>query len=399
MPEPAPSSLPPAPSTTASADNPGLAVLCLSGSLGGLELNSLKFTAWMQARGWNATFFAPPATPLAELTGQWAVPFVPTRPARGLGLLAAAQALQQHLHERQVAVLVVTQNKDLNLASLVKLLMRGQLRLVYQQHMQLGQAKRDWFHTWRFGLLDAWLSPLPGLARQVAEKTRYAPERVHVVPLGLPVEQFAGAALTPAEARRALSLPPTGPLLGILGRLDPGKGQDFVVRVLHELRTAAALPVQLVIMGELTRNEGDAYLRHLRELIGQLGLESHVFFREFQPDPVVFYRAIDVFVLASPNETYGMVTLEAMAAGVPVVALAAGGTLELVQEGETGLLYPAGDVPACARQIGHCLAQPALTRQRVARARAYVQGFSQQQQCLLTEEVFRSIGVRGPAPE
>jgi D-inositol-3-phosphate glycosyltransferase len=374
-----------------------LGVLCLSGSLGGLELNSLKFAAWMQQRGWDATLFAPPATPLAQLAEQWFVPLEPIVPGRGLRLPAAARALQHQLDLHQVDVLIVTQNKDLGLACLVKVLLRGRLRLIYQQHMQLGRPKRDWFHTLRFRLLDAWLSPLPGLARQVTQKTRLAPSRVHVVPLGLPLAQFAPRPAQKAAARQALELPPEGPLLGILGRLDDGKGQDFVLEVLHRLRTTTPHPVQLVIMGELTRNEGDTYLHRLRELVATLGLAEHVFFRGFQPDPAGFYQAIDIFVLASTNETYGMVTLEAMAAEVPIVASATGGTVELVQDGLTGLLYPLGDVAACARHIGHCLEKPGATQQRVRRARQAVEQYSHRRQCELTESIIHSIQP-GPPP-
>ncbi|TGE15806.1 glycosyltransferase family 4 protein [Hymenobacter elongatus] len=373
------------------AGRPRLGVLCLSASLGGLELNSLKFAAWMQARGWDVTLFAPPATPLANLAEQWAVPLAPVVPRRGLQLPPAARALQKQVAQRRITVLIVTQNKDLGLATLVKLLLKGDLYLLYQQHMQLGRAKRDWFHTLRFRLLDAWLSPLPGLARQVLEKTRIAASRVHVVPLGLPIEQFSEAALPQHQARQALNLPAQGPLLGLLGRLDYGKGQDFVLEVLHQLRTTTAHPARLLLMGEPTRNEGDAYFRRLQELVAQWGLQDHVFFRDFEPDPATFYNAIDVFVLASTNETYGMVTLEAMAAGVPIVASAAGGTLELVQDGHTGLLYPLGDVATCVRQIRQCLEQPGLAQQRVQQAQQQVQQYSHQRQCALTEAIIGSL--------
>ncbi|GAA3923180.1 glycosyltransferase [Hymenobacter algoricola] len=385
------------PATTAPAENrnrPRLGVLCLSGSLGGLELNSLKFAAWMQLRGWDVTMLVPPATPLAELARQWVVPLELVVPRRGFRLPAAARTLLQQLEQRQIDVLIVTQNKDLGLATLVKLLRRGHLHLIYQQHMQLGLAKRDLFHTLRFRLLDAWLSPLPGLARQVLEKTRMAPGRVHVVPLGLPIEQFAPGAGSKAAARQALELPAQGPLLGILGRLDDGKGQDFVIEALHQLRTTSPHQARLVIMGEPTRNEGDTYLHRLRQLVATRGLEQHVFFRGFEPDPAVFYHAIDIFVLASTSETYGMVTLEAMAAGVPIVGSATGGTVELVQDGETGLLYPLGDVAACARHIGWCLENPVATRQRVIRAQQQVQLYSSQVQCAQTEAIIYSFPTK-----
>lgn len=273
----------------AAGPKPQLGVLCLSGSLGGLELNSLKFAGWMQERGWRVTFFATPATPLATWVNDWFVPLETLVVRRGAAMPLLAWALKKQLERLQITVLVVTQNKDLAAATLAKTLMGGRLRILYQQHMQLGRPKRSLVHTLRFGLLDAWLTPLPGLAAEVGRLTRLDMRKVHVVPLGLPLEQFASATHPPAAARHELGLPPTGPLLGILGRLDAAKGQDFVIDVLHHLRHEYGLEVQLVIMGELTRNEGDTYQRQLREQVARLGLQSQVHFRGFQANPTVFF--------------------------------------------------------------------------------------------------------------
>ncbi|MBF9223076.1 glycosyltransferase family 4 protein [Hymenobacter ruricola] len=373
-------------------------MLCLSGSLGGLELNSLKFAGWMQERGWRVTFLAPPATPLAHWAEEWFVPLETLRVGRGLAMPRAAWELKIQLERLRVEILIVTQNKDLALATLVKTLMGGRLRVIYQQHMQLGRPKRSLVHTLRFGQLDAWLTPLPGLAREVARHTRFEARKLHVVPLGLPLEQFAPHTRTAAEARHELGLPLEGPLLGILGRLDAGKGQDFVIEALHHLRTQFGRAASLVIMGEPTRNEGDAYLRQLRAQVKQLGLENQVHFRGFRANPAVFYQAIDVFVLASENETYGMVTLEAMAAGVPVVVAATGGTVELVQHGHTGLLYLHRDVAACARSIRRCFDDPAATRQRVARAQMDRWRYSHHRQCALTEDVIQAVSAVAETP-
>lgn len=372
---------------------PQLAVLCLSSSLGGLELNSLKFAGWMQERGWRVTFIAPPATPLAKWAEEWFVPLETLAVRRGVAMPLAAWALKQQLQRLNVQVMVVTQNKDLALATFVKSLMGGRLRIIYQQHMQLGRPKRSIVHTLRFKMVDAWLTPLPGLAREVARQTHFDTRRLHVVPLGLPLEQFAPPGRTRAQARQELDLPREGRLLGVLGRFDDGKGQHLVIEALHHLRAQLGHEVHLLLMGEPTLNEGDKYLRHLHQLAVQLGVSKHVHFRSFRANPDVFYQAIDVFVMASQSETYGMVTLEAMAAGVPLVASAAGGTLELVRDGQTGLLYPVHDAAACARAVGACFDDPVATALRMERAKLERWRYSHQRQCALTEDIIRSLGA------
>jgi D-inositol-3-phosphate glycosyltransferase len=370
-----------------------LAILCLSNSLGGLEINTIKFSGWMQERGWSVTLLIPPASPLAEWASREQLAYEPIQARRKSVALAAARRVAQYLRKHRIHRLLVTQNKDLGFVVLLKLLMDTELHVVYQQHMQIGIPKRDWFHTWRFSLIEAWLSPLPGLARQVTEMTRFDPTRVHVVPLGIDLARFLEPGLSQAEAREQLQLPPGTLLLGVLGRFDDGKGQDFVVDVLHRLRTQHQQPVELVLMGELTRNEGDEYWQQLQAQIGRLGLHEQVHIRPFSPKTEVFYRAIDVFVLASVSETYGMVTIEAMAAGLPVVASATGGTLEIVQDGQTGLLYPLRDGEACVHQVLRCLTQPALRQAlgQLASRRAQAE-YSHVRQCELTEQILLKLG-------
>ncbi|QJX48316.1 glycosyltransferase family 4 protein [Hymenobacter taeanensis] len=369
-----------------------MAVLCLSESLGGLEINTIKFSGWMRERGWPITLLVPPESPLAEWAAREHLAYITVAARRKSLAFTTAWRLAQYLRAHSIRLLLVTQNKDLGFVMLLKLLMGNELRIVYQQHMQIGIPKRDWFHTKRFALLDAWLSPLPGLARQVAEMTRFEPGRVHVVPLGIDLHRFVTPGVTQAQAREQLQLPAETALLGVLGRFDDGKGQDFVLEVLHQLRTQHQQAVELVLMGELTRNEGDAYWQQLQAQITRLGLEQQVHIRPFSSQTEVFYRAIDVFVLASVSETYGMVTIEAMASGLPVVASATGGTLEIVQDGQTGLLYPLRDVQACVQQVLKCLQQPALRQElgQSASRRAQAE-YSHVRQCELTEQVLLAL--------
>ncbi|GGF10659.1 hypothetical protein GCM10011383_22290 [Hymenobacter cavernae] len=346
----------------------------------------------MQARGWQITLFAPPDSPALKQAQQENLLVQQLSSRSKTFSLGAARQMSTYLRQQQIRVLIVTQNRDLGLVSLVKLLMGKQIHLVYQQHMQLGPPKRDWFHTLRFRVLDAWLSPLPWLAKQVTEKTRFDPAKVHVVPLGIELASFIDPGLTKAAAREQLGLPATSTLLGLLGRLDDGKGQDFVIEVIQQLRTQHQRAVELVLMGELTKNEGDEYLAKLHQLVRDYNLEQVVHFRPFSAQTEVFYRAIDVFVMASTNETYGMVTIEAMAAGLPVLGTRIGGTAEIIKDGQTGLLYPVGDTEACTQAVLRCLNNPAWAQHlgQAAQQEA-IREYAHERQCALTEQIIRRV--------
>ncbi len=373
-----------------------ISLLCLSGSWGGLELNTVRFAGWMRQRGWPVQLITLPASPIAARAAEQGLPVAGLRnPWKAVDVPAAGR-LQDLLTEFRTQVLICTRNGDLGLAVLCKTLRQPGLKLVYQQHMQLGLAKRGLVHTLRYRALDAWLAPLPGLAREVLTRTRLPAARLHVVPLGIELEKFAYPGLTQAQARAklGLALPAGAVLLGLIGRFDEGKGQDFVLRALAGLRQRHS-QLHLLLVGEPTRDSEpsrryhEALLARIRETPDLAGA---VHLRPFTPRPEVANRALDIAVVASTNETYGMVTIEAMAAGLPVVAAATGGTLELVADGRTGLLFPLQDEKAFVAALERLLATPDLTRQLGQQAQAEALAvYSHQRQCELTEQVLRAL--------
>ncbi|MGI4739868.1 MAG: glycosyltransferase family 4 protein, partial [Janthinobacterium lividum] len=310
--------------------------------------------------------------------------------------MGAASRLAKVLRAFGTRALLVTRNGDLGVAVLCKTFHLPALCLVYQQHMQLGLAKRGLLHTLRYRALDAWLSPLPGLAQQVLAKTRLPPERLHTVPLGIDLVNYVHPGLTQAQARAqlGLALPPDAVLLGLIGRFDPGKGQLFVVKALARLRQQYP-QLHLLLVGESTRQEGNAYQERVLKRVHKLGLAQVVHVRPFQACPEVAYRALDIALVCSTNETYGMVTLEAMAAGLPVVATATGGTCELVTDGQTGLLFPLRDRTAFGAAIEQLLRTPALVQALGKRAQGQAQArYSHHDQCASTEKILHALTRR-----
>ena len=375
---------------------PPLTLLCLSASWGGLEINTVRLAGWLRERGWPVEVLTLPDSPIARHARAQALPVAeyPAGRWRAINVLGARR-LARHLRQHGTRVVIAAQNRDLPLLVLAKRLFLPSIQLIYQQHMQLGQPKRDLVHTLRYRALAAWITPLPWLAMQVRQFTRLAPQRLHVVPFGIELEKFTQPALSQPAARQQLRLPAAATLLGLIGRFDDGKGQLFVAEAFHRLRQE--LPgqdVQLVLVGEATRNQerGSAYREAVLARIAALGLQEVVHVREFTPAPEVFYRAIDVFVMASSSETYGMVTIEAMAAGLPLAATRAGGTVELVADGQTGLLYPPGDGTALVGALKKLLLDPAYARQLGAAAQAEAQlHYSHHRQCELTEAVIYDV--------
>jgi len=142
----------------------------------------------------------------------------------------------------------------------------------------------------------------------------------------------------------------TGDLrLLLVGRLSWRKGTDVAVEALDRL-TRRGLAARLTLAGDAFAGY-EPFVRGLRERVGALGLAGRVHFTGFVPDVWRLHEEADVVLVPSRCEPFGNVAVEAMLAGRPVVAAAAQGLPEIVRDGVTGLLVPAGDAEALAAAV------------------------------------------------
>ena len=182
--------------------------------------------------------------------------------------------------------------------------------------------------------------------------------RVAVIPCGVDTDVF-----TPGDAmaaRAALGLPP-GPLLLYVGRIAPIKGLETLLDAVGCLR-GAGTPARLAVVGGETDEPTDGHEADVRRRASALALGDAVTFVGAQPQQRLreWYVAADVTVLPSYYESFGMVALEAMACGSPVVASRVGGLQTTVRDGVTGLLVPEGDPCALAATITRVLGDDAV---------------------------------------
>jgi glycosyltransferase involved in cell wall biosynthesis len=189
--------------------------------------------------------------------------------------------------------------------------------------------------------------------RTVLVEQGYDPSRISVIPNGIDLSQFGDRARTKA-VREGLRLPPTAPVVAVFSRLNRLKGIEYF------LEAAAVLAkrfeeVRFLIVGD---SISQLYRDELEALARSLGLADRVLFTGFRGDVPALLSEVSVSVLPSLSEGLSNVVLEAMAAGVPVVATSVGGTPEMVEDGVTGLLVPPRDARALAEAIGSLLADP-----------------------------------------
>jgi glycosyltransferase involved in cell wall biosynthesis len=187
-----------------------------------------------------------------------------------------------------------------------------------------------------------------------ADRTHFVPNFVDVAPAAkLPRTEFD----TPEDA----------PLVVALGRLHPNKGFDVLIEAMARLPRA-----YLWLAGAGTLET------ELRAQVARLGLAERVRFLGWREDTGSLYATADLVACASRIEPLGNVVLEAWARGVPIVAAAGAGPIELIRDGETGLLVPIEDADALAHGLGRVIEDRALAAALAGAGReAYEATFSQ----------------------
>jgi glycosyltransferase involved in cell wall biosynthesis len=373
---------------------PPIVIYCSSASYGGLEINTSNLATWLSQRGHQVTLCSQPNTPLADHAIKNGVSVLTVKKNKRYGDILRAKKFAKILKSKGTGILFFVDNRDLDFAMWTKMFVGRGIKVIYQQHMMLGIPRKDFLHTLRYRSLDAWITLLPYMAEEIKTKTNFPENRIHIIPLGVDVPQLEKQAMDPDNARKALSLPLKGELIGILGRLDPQKGQHLVIQALSKLKEQGFPSLQLLIMGETTRGEHEQYGEELKQLIRQHHLEDQVYFTGYQQNIAPFFGAIDIFVLGSYGETYGMVTIESMLFGTPVVGSNAGGTPEILQQGTYGWLYAPLDVDAMVASIRAILENPDEAKKTAVRAKTYAQtAFSHTKECKQLEILLTKLAA------
>jgi glycosyltransferase involved in cell wall biosynthesis len=190
------------------------------------------------------------------------------------------------------------------------------------------------------------------------------------------IEPVAAHPRARAEIRRELGIPEDAMVVGIVGRLQPLKRQDRFVRAIEQVRRERPDVFGLIVGGD-AYGLSPKYAGDVVDLVDDLGLGDFVRITGQVDDVSPYLSAMDVFINASEQEAFGIAVIEAMASGLPVVAVAEGGPLEIVAPGATGILVPTSAPLDLARGLTQVLDDP-VERDRLARGgrEAFLERFS-----------------------
>lgn len=209
---------------------------------------------------------------------------------------------------------------------------------------------------------DAIISATEAERDQLLWLYRAPRQRIAIVPPGVDLARFHLG--DRASALEALGYPHDTRILLFVGRIEALKGIDLIVeavRRLHVENIVDLAKTRLVIVGGNLASRTDAELNALRALVHEHGLDDIIEFvgAKERDELGVYYHAATAVLMPSDYESFGMVALEAMASGTPVIASEVGGLAYLIESGETGYHIPVRDVGALMDRIRQVLQNPA----------------------------------------
>lgn len=296
--------------------------------------------------------------------------------------------LARRLDSLSPSVVVTHSSRDAWVAALASRVSRSRPAVVRMRHLSTPVSRvaiTRWLYT---GFSDLIVTTSEAIRRDLIERNGYPAERIVSIPTRVDPAAYNRPEAC-AGARLSMGIRDNDFVLGTVSVLRSWKGHDLLLDAARDLR--AAVPgLRIVIVGDGPQRE------RLRARVEDEGLREIVTMTGHREDVAELLSAMDVFVFPSTgNEGVPQAVLQAMAAGLPVVASSLPSIAEVVREGETGLLFPPGDGPALVEKVLHLAGDADLRRRMGEAGRIQVrERFSESGMLDRLEEVYCKAALR-----
>jgi len=319
-----------------------------SKSWGGRESVPVALHQAFLTRGIDSRLFCARDSAIAIRHG--AQPGVHSLPFTGLMDRATRRLLTEDLRDDPPEVILCHFSHDLPFLRLA-LGRAKKSRLFLVKHVGPGRPKKDIIHRWVYRRVEAVVAVSEYIARRCRESYPVDPGRVLVWHPGVDVTRFRFQADKRAGLRLSLGLRDSDVLIGYVARLTPGKGHTELIEAFVSLAKEIE-NIHLVLFGTASHGE-QCFATELHRMAQATPQGARVLWPGFVEDVPTWLWTCDIFANPSPAEAFGLNTIEAMAAGRPVIGTTGGGTPEIIAHGENGLLVP----PNSPHQLADALRQ------------------------------------------
>lgn len=341
---------------------------CTSRAWGGMEMSLVQTSVRLRARGHAVLPLCAPGSPIEERLR--AEGFVPeTADLWGKVHPRQAWRLSRLIGRRKIDLVHCDWSRDL-FTLVPALALHRRVPLVLHKHVGVLAGKRLWVHYALYRRVDHVIAISDVIHGNFIAMHPIDPRKVVTIHNGIDPGRFRPDPATRARLRAELGYADDDLVVGIVGRVTPSKGhREFLGMA---ARLAVTHPrARFLVVGEATRGEEDEG-RAILDGIATAGLAERVKVTGFRPDVPDLLAAMDVFAFPSHNEAFGLALIEAMATGLPTVSADCDGVLDIVEEGNTGLMVPPRDGERLALATARLLDDDGLRARMGAAGRARV---------------------------
>jgi glycosyltransferase involved in cell wall biosynthesis len=356
--------------------------ICSARDLGGGEKHLADLANGLSLRGHEVFAALIPASPLlAELSS---VPKqnIAELPMRNSLNVATALHLSRFVRQHEIKIIHAHVARDYPLAALAT--RRARARLVLTRHVLFPLNR---IHRLTLRRTARVIAVSQAVAAGLRAQRIFDSDKIVLIHNGIDVDRFAKGSEDAATCKQGVDRKLR---VGMIGHLAPIKGQEDFIR-------AAAIvcnrrdDVEFIIAGDDKSRSGE-HRSNIEKLINELNLNQHVRLIGWVEDVSTLLPTFDLFVSPSRSEPFGLAIVEAMAAGVPVVATMSEGAQEIIEDHRTGCLMPINDVEASATTISELLSDYAERVLLSENARRAVrERFSLERMLSATEQLYRQV--------
>ncbi|MBA3713799.1 MAG: glycosyltransferase [Pyrinomonadaceae bacterium] len=355
-------------------------------AFGGGERHLADLANALAGRGHEIHVALRPASPLREALAALPTENIITLALRNALDLPSAFKLSRIIRQRRIEVVHAHLARDYPLAAFAVRAARAQAQLIVTRHVMFPLGR---VHAMTLAGATHVIAVSAPVAHALRAQNLFPSNKIRVIPNGVNVERFASQDSNfDSETFRQGIVKDARFLIGAIGELSHVKGQENFIRAAAFIAHGCADRIDFVIAGEDPSPAGQTRAR-LAKLADELGLGDRVHFLGKRDDVPALLAALDIFVSASRSEAFGLAIVEAMVAGVPVIATATEGAREIITDNDTGRLVPVGDPEALADATLALIANAAARARLTESARTMAsERFSTDRMIEATEQVY-----------
>lgn len=339
---------------------PTVAHVCVTPGLGGLELYSMHIHKMFKMEGYPSVHFCQENSPFEEKLKEEGLDYI-SLPKTSYFSWKAISRVRAKVKELGIEHVYIHHLKDLwflvpALRGMAKVQLVG-----FAQMFIKNISKKDFLHSILYNRMQK-LITLTDLQKEELKKCLpLIEDRYVTVPNSVDMQKFENLETARATIREDMNYESTNTVIGIVGRLDPWKGQLELLKAFFECWKKNK-DLRLLIVGSETPGE-EGYKEELLRFINEKEIESSVKLIPFQPNVNEWMSSMDIFVMPSYEEAFGIVLVEAMAAGLPVISTNAGGVPDILLDDSLGLKVEPRNFEAIASALEKLLKNPEATKE------------------------------------